>query len=290
MTIPDGSLIHLDGLTKPATTFIEKISDAVGGVFKPFQIVRVAKAEAEADQIRAESQIQVTDLHRRAMRRFFEEESKRQSNIESITQKALPLLQEESTPQGMDDDWITNFFDKCRIVSDEDMQRLWSRVLAAEANAPRTFSRRTVNLLADLEKFDAEIFTTLCGFGWAIGDFSPLVFEHGEPYSNYQINFDTLTHLEALGLVRTADFHNFIKSELPKKLTVSYFGTPVELTLPKEEQNQLPIGMVILTRAGRDLASVCSPKPVEGFLEFVREKWKAYGLIAEAECGIRNLA
>ena len=146
----ENPLARLGDLSKPATVLVEKISNAVGGIFKPYQIVRVAKAEAEAERIRAESQIQVTALHRRALRRFLEEETKRQSNIEDITQKALPLLKEESSPQNVEDDWVTNFFDKCRIVSDEDMQRLWSRVLAGEANAPGAFSKRTVNLLADL--------------------------------------------------------------------------------------------------------------------------------------------
>ena len=162
----ENPLIALGDLTKPATVLIEKISDAVGGIFKPHQIVRVAKAEAEAERFQAESQIQVTDLHRRAMLRFLEEEAKKQSNIEDITQKALPNLKEDSSPQKVEDDWITNFFDKCRIVSDDDMQKLWSQVLAGEANSPGAFSRKTVNLLADLDKSDAELFMRLCSFGW----------------------------------------------------------------------------------------------------------------------------
>ena len=65
----ENPLARLGDLAKPATVLIEKISDAVGGVFKPFQIVRVARSEAEASLIQAETQIQVTDLHRRAGRR-----------------------------------------------------------------------------------------------------------------------------------------------------------------------------------------------------------------------------
>ena len=120
----DNPLANLGDLTKPATTLIEKISDAVGGIFKPYQIVRVANGEAEASRVQTESQIQVTDLHRRAMQRFLEEEAKKQSNIEAITQNALPLLEDKSAPQNVADDWITNFFDKSRIVSDGDMQTL----------------------------------------------------------------------------------------------------------------------------------------------------------------------
>src|SRR5712692_1338799 len=173
----DTPFSNLGDLTKPATVLIEKISDAVGGVFKPFQIVRVAKAEAEAELIHARAQIQVSDLQRRAMQRFLVEEAKRQSNIESITQKALPLLDEKASPQNVEDDWITNFFEKSRIISDEQMQRLWSGVLAGEANSPGTFSKRTVNLLADLDKGDAELFMRLCSFDWVIVDeVVPLVY------------------------------------------------------------------------------------------------------------------
>ena len=145
----DKSLINFGELSKPATVLIEKVSNAVGGIFKPWHIVRVAEAEAKAKQIREVAQIRVTALHRRAIHRFLEEEGKRQSNIEKITQKALTFLEEHSSPQNIEDDWITNFFDKCRIVSNEDMQQLWSRVLAGEANAPGAFSKRTVNLFAD---------------------------------------------------------------------------------------------------------------------------------------------
>jgi hypothetical protein len=193
----DNSLIKLDELTKPATVLIEKISDAVGGIFKTYQIVRVAKAEAEAEQVRANSKIQVTEIQQRAMRRFLIEEGKKQSNIEDITQKALPLLSEESKPQDLDDDWITNFFDKCRIVSDPEMQQLWANILAREANGPVGFSRRTVSLLSDLEKKDAEQFADLCGFGWiyeeVIEVLHPLVFElENEIYKQKNLYFSSV--------------------------------------------------------------------------------------------------
>jgi hypothetical protein len=49
----ESSLINLGELSKPATALVEKISEAVGGIFKPYQLVRVAKAEAQADRVRA---------------------------------------------------------------------------------------------------------------------------------------------------------------------------------------------------------------------------------------------
>src|ERR1700730_13877786 len=235
------SLIDIGKLSKPATVLIEKISDAVGGVFKPYQIVRVAKAESEANRIQAESQIEITDLHRRAMHRFLEEEAKKQSNIEAITQNALPLLEDKSAPENVADDWITNFFDKSRIVSDRDMQQLWSKVLAGEANAPGAFSKRTVNMLADLDKVDAELFMRLCGFVWMIGDLVPLplVFDRGDIYVRNNISFSTLSHLESLGLIQFDSVAGFQQLGLPKTIPVFYYGRPVNLMFPVDADNSL---------------------------------------------------
>lgn len=137
----ESSLINLGELSKPATVLVEKISDAVGGIFKPYQMVRVAKAEAQAERIRAEGQIEISDLQRRAFHRFLNEEAQKQKNIEDITQKALPELQQNARPGEIEDDWLTHFFDECRLISDADMQALWSKVLAGEANAPGKFSK-----------------------------------------------------------------------------------------------------------------------------------------------------
>jgi len=190
------SLVNLGDISKPATVLIEKISDAIGGYFKPYQIKRVAKAEAEAEIIKAQAQIEVTDLQRRALVRFVAEEARKQDNMEKITQKALPQLQESSNPRDVEDDWIANFFDKCRIVSDEEMQSLWAKVLSGEANSPGTYSKRTVNFLASLDKTDAQLFTSLCGFGLLLGDVAPLIFDVQQPiYNNQGINFDTLTEV-----------------------------------------------------------------------------------------------
>jgi hypothetical protein len=280
----ENAIVSLGDLTKPATVLIEKISSAVGGVFKPFQMVRVAKAEAQAEAIRAEAQIQVTDLHRRAFRRFLEEEAKKQSNIEDITQRALPLIEADATPESVEDDWITNFFDKCRIISDANMQQLWSRILAGEANSPGRFSKKTVNLLGDLGKTDAELFVRLCGFGWMIGGFHPLVFDpHGDIYARHGINFVSLAHLENLGLIRFGLVASFSRAGLPKSVPVSYYGRQMNLILSKETDNVLDLGKVLLARAGQELALVCGATPVEGFYEFVYDRWAKQSLVPKQE-------
>jgi hypothetical protein len=278
--MPEGtsnSLVNLGDLSKPADTLIKKVSKAVGCLFAPYQIKRIAKAEAEAVVIKAQSEIEITDLHRRAMRRFIEEEGNRQKNIEDITSKALPLLKESSDPNSIEDDWVTNFFDKSRIVSDQEMQDLWSRVLAGEANSPGSYSKRTVNFLSDLDKSDAQLFRSLLGFGWMIGDIVPLVFDVGDAiYNERGIRFDTLTHLESIGLIQFNNLASFVKLPLPKKFAVHYYGQPLSLEMELDSKNKLDIGKAILTKIGQELALICGSQPVEGFVDFVKQKWTAY--------------
>lgn len=271
------SVVNLGKLSKPADTLINKVSSAIGGIFEPWQIERVAKAEAKANLIKAQSDIEITDLHRRAMHRFVEEEASRQENMEQITKKALPQLKEESDPSKVDDDWITNFFDKSRIVSDSEMQDLWSRVLASESNSPGSYSKRTVSFLGDMDKKDAQLFLALCRFGWVVGNFTPLVFDTEDPiYNDNGVDFSTLFHLDSVGLIQFNHLDGFSRKSLPNEYTVSYCGQPLSLKFKKEKQNNLVLGQVYLTQVGRELASVCEAPGVDGFEEYVKEKWKQY--------------
>ena len=130
------ALINIGEWAKPVDTLINKIANAVGGTFKPQQMRRVAKAESEVAIIEATTQIKITELERRAMYRLLSEQANLQNNMESIIRLALPEVNEQAKPEQIENDWVINFFDKCRLISDEEMQVLWARILASEANSP----------------------------------------------------------------------------------------------------------------------------------------------------------
>ena len=286
--MPGFSLVNVGTLSKPADTLVTKISNAFGRHFDPRQKVRMAEAEAQADRIlrvsAAKTDIEVDELRQRAAIRFANEEMTKQLNIENIIEKALPGLEDNANPEAMDNDWIMNFFDKCRMVSDDDMQQIWAGILAGEANNPGVFSRRTVNLVADLDKRDAELFRNLCGFAWMIGSLRPLVFDtQHEIYNRCGINFDSLSQLETLGLVHFNELSGFKLLHLPKSFTISYYGKLVELELPSDDDNELQEGKVLLTRAGRELAPICGSAPVEGFFDYVYDRWASESLVPERQ-------
>jgi hypothetical protein len=275
------SIINIGDLTKPANTLIEKISDAIVGVFRPNQIVRVAEAEAKADAIRVAAEIEATELQRRAMRRFFMEEAKKQNNIEAITAKALLGVGEQASPENIEDDWIANFFDKCRLISDEEMQTLWSKILAGEANSPGKFSKRTIDLLSSMDKIDASLFSNLCSFGVALDTFYVLIYDVNAPiYTDHNVNFDTLSHLESIGLIHFNNLANvagYARQNLTHVEWFDYFGQEIRMEFPTAENNQLQLGKAILTKAGEQLATVSGAEPRDGFLDYLTEKWRKLG-------------
>jgi hypothetical protein len=272
------SIINLGELSKPANTLIEKISEAIGGIFKPYQIRRVAQAEAQAEKIKAITQIEISELQHRALYRFMEEEAKKQYNIESITQKALPEVKQDATPEKVEDDWITNFFDKCRLISDEEMQTLWAKVLSGEANSPGNFSKRTVDLLSSLDKSDAELFSKLCSFAVRIGQVVPLIYDTDHDiYTQHGITFSALSHLESIGLLRFDSLTGFLWRGIKQNGFILYYGKRLWIEFPKPENNEFQIGKVLLSKAGRELAPICDSHPRDGFPEYLKEKWKTLG-------------
>ena len=290
------SLINLGELSKPANTLIKKASNAVGGIFAPWQIKRVAKAEAEAALTKALTEFEI----RRVANRWIEEEARHQKNMEDITVKAFPELNEDAKPDSIENDWLVNFFDKCRIVSDDEMQDLWSRVLAGEANNPGHYSKRTINSLSSLDKTEAELFTKLCGFVWMIEeDPVPLIFGKSDysdifekvivfdrrfsPVKNFEniynknnINFDNLIHLDSIGMIQFDGFKPVVKFNISEKLTTIYYGKSLIWEIPVSDGSRIGtyFGEARLTNIGKQLRSICKSEPVEGFYEYVKDRRK----------------
>lgn len=278
--------IDIGKLAKPIDTLIKKVAEAIGMIYEPTHIKRIAMAEGEAEKIKALSRIEtqrlytasdmeIREIQQKALVRFVNEETQKQINIDNILQKSFDEIKESATPEKMDDDWITNFFDKCKLVSDEQMQLLWSKVLAGEANHVGSYSKRTINLLTTLEKKDIEIFQALCSTKWLIKNHEVvLIYSDTDPiYRQNGINFDNLINLQELGLIALNSISNFSKIRLPKKNLTVYNGVVYAIEFDKEFDNNLNIGKVILTKTGTELSSLCKREYIPEFESYIMKVW-----------------
>ncbi len=276
-------LINIDlDLTKPVTTLIEKVSDAVGVLYEPRRIVNKAKANAEAEKISAVANLEASSVEQRAIKRMVNEEVKKQLNMERVLDRALPYLAQDATPQRIEDDWLSNLFQHARYTSDEEMQDAWGRILAGEANKPGSYTKRTVNLMAELERSDALKFSKLVSYCWNLDGQIPIVFDlKNEVYTKNGIDFDTLNHLSSLGLVTFEPLAGYVKHQEGTGSTYEseYQGTRYALKVTDGADNRIQVGLVLLTQQGHELAGICSKERIEGFEEYIINKFKADGLL-----------
>ncbi|MGV1987386.1 DUF2806 domain-containing protein [Agrobacterium sp. 22-221-1] len=249
------------GLEKPATELINRVSDAVGGIAKPWQMKRVAKAEVEIKKLHALADIEITEQRERALKRMILEEEKNQENIEAVTAKAIPHLKGDSKPHDLDEDFLRFLFERAKFVSNADMQQLWGRILASEANSSGTFSRRTMDIVAQMSRDDASLFLRFCQNVWWIGSAMPMISEEWplESQGGHVLSFQELAHLDDMGLINFDNFSGFVTKKHAQKERFHYYGCVVEIEFgesSKEDEREVRLGPAVLTRSGKELISV----------------------------------
>lgn len=273
------SLINLGDLSKPATVLIEKVSAAVGIVFEPRRLKRMARAEVEVEKIKALARIELSDIEQRAIERFVSQETRKQENIERITAQAAESLPPDADVQALEEDWVAHFFKQCDTVSDKEMQTLWARLLSGEASKPGTYSKRTVEFISTMDKGDAELFTKLCTFVWMIGGPTLVISDvDHDIYLKNGITFNALKHLDSIGLISFESMSGYSRLKLPKYCTLFYYGRPTTLEFQLDE-NTLPIGKALLTNIGQELVSLSGSSNSSEFYDYVLDTWHAQGII-----------
>lgn len=174
----------IEGITGPVQKLIEIISKGIGTLYRPHQIKKIADAEAykikvisqaisekievpikyQKDGLTIDS-IEYEELQKRAVCRFVQQETSRQYNIENVADAAYDILKEETFTESdktIDEDWVTRFISCVQDISDEDMQKLWAKILADEIKKPNSYSMRALDTLKNLSKKEAELFARLC--------------------------------------------------------------------------------------------------------------------------------
>ena len=218
-------------------------------------------------------------------------------NIARIVQLAVPQLDENARPDLISEDWGANFRDKANTCSDPEMAELWAQLLAAEVNNPGSYSRKTVNVLADLEPSDARLFKALCDFRLISTDLVISCTSNGEEgihftprplasklvvlddrhsmYTSKGIDFGSLARLEWLGLIRylASGYGEYRRGEAVScydhgngQLFLSYNGL-------------LPLGNAEFVPAGTQLAALCTPMETpDGFADYITDFWRGKGV------------
>lgn len=166
------------------------------------------------------------------------------------------------------DTWMHQFMKLASDLRDEEAYELWGKALAGEIRKPGSFSLRFLNILATLDKRDAESFQKLAPF--VLVDFVP-----DKIWRNAGINVYSIKTLESLGLLMTGTvkiFTGFITV-----MNEHYMSFPALL----DDGKKYSIPSAILTPAGEELLKLAAVskedamKAISAFVELVKND---YGL------------
>lgn len=265
-------------IAQPLTTLVNRSFDMVGVVYRPLSTIFESMAEAKSEMIKEIKKTELSDYKRRAKHRREFEDSMHQLNLESVLSRCAAMIGTQSTPEAIEDDWLSNFFEKAKHVSDDKMQDVWARVLAGEANRAGSFSRRTVNLLNDLDSHDAKSFASLCRFVCVLdGTAQPIIIDPEDDFlSENGVTFESLQHLESLNLIHfLPDSPGYWICPDQNEFIVSYGESHIRAwqyensALSKLEKRKISVGCVMLTQFGVQLVPLTTLNPVNGFFDEV---------------------
>lgn len=264
------SLINMEGISEVAKELLLKISSAIGWMATRETPERIA-VHTYIEEIK---QSEYDPITKAALISNAKKSVKEYSNQRVIIQHAIENMKNTSEPKKIDDDWIAQFMDKSRLVSDSDFQLIWGRILAEECNNPGNVPKGLLHILEQMDKHDAERFSLLCTFSVYVteGDreyYMPVV--PNDSFHSYYVekglNYDALIDLQALGLIEMsmgglAPEYSVQFSEVP--IRACYFDKYYELS---EETAEVYCGNVIYTKTGQALCSAITVEEQEGFFE-----------------------
>jgi Protein of unknown function (DUF2806) len=247
---------------------LEAFGKAVGYLGGGKHAEAVAKAQIIGN---AKGTIEAIELFRNAGYDFLAERAMQQATITDVANVAATLINDGADPELASPDWIRNFYDKCRLTSDEEMKILWAKVLAGEVNSPGAFSKRTVNLVGELEKEDAQNFTKMASF--VLLEREPFLF-----ITNYNLPFfkragithASLLKLQDAGLLDSETFGGYSIQDAPSELIFRYFENAVKLKRIAGRRDVFFVPSVfMLTTSGKQLYPVCGPEKNPQFLQYL---------------------
>jgi hypothetical protein len=193
--------------------------------------------------------------------------------------KAANELPPDAEVEQLDEDWVAHFFKQCDTVSNDNMQSIWAKVLSGEATKTGSFTKRTVNFIASMDKNDAELFTKFCQFVFDSGKKIPLVLNADEPIiKNSNINFSDLIHLSKIGLIDFDGTSGFALNLPPRATKLRYMDTILLLDNKSEKMKKLKYGQCTMTQIGSELFHICGAKKNEEFLQYSIDYFKKAGL------------
>ena len=208
-------LSNIADISKSAAKLTETLSKGVGGIFAPSQIKRISKAKIDVEKAAFEAEKEILQTIEDNPQLFSKENIlvrailkngckifNEQLNIDSLLNKAYEQIEfVEVNDEEVEVDWLSDFFEKVKNISEDESQLIWAQILAGEVAKPGSFSMSTLNLLKSMNKKNAEKLTKILKL--SINGF--ITFTDLPTISKFGLTVDDFVDLQDLGWIGQHD-------------------------------------------------------------------------------------
>lgn len=253
---------------------VEAVANATG--LTALGIIKNARGEAEAQSILAKKKAE-TDAEVEILRMQGEEKvaqyvlARNNQKIENVgeilakTEKQF-TADEEVSSEPVAKDWMTRFLDIAETISDDEMRDLWARVLAGEIKKPKSYSLRTLEVLRNISKEEAEVIVKASTY---VFDSLYLCNEA------FALSLDDKILLDDIGIVCGED--------LTRKYTINTGKNSIVLNHKVRLNTYAPIGSIVkincikLTKAGSEIVKLVQGINYDKYIASLSSRIKEQG-------------
>ena len=245
-------------------------ADAAHEVQMAQSVVLRAAAERAASAVSSGDN---PELALRAITRLGEEAVRTQLNVERTLSigfdEASSLIGQEDAEGEVSDDWIDRWIRLAETMSDEDVQRIYARILIGEACQPGSYSPLTLHTLSIMTRSLAKTFERLCNLSIANLDRFPHVVlvdgdDLAQPLGAYGLSYDDLLSLQSSGFIASVTGSAFTFEEDVPAIEINYAGRHATIEAHKGMLSGL-MPSVSFSQAGAEIRQQIALKPDSKF-------------------------
>lgn len=283
------------GLSQPLTKLVEVAARGAGVIYAPFHEKRMAKATAEkiriiadacqnslqfplnyndAEGLEISTNLSAQELCRRTIARKIFQEMNKQQNIEEVLEHAKNILEQEKevSKEPVSQTWLSNFFEAAGNVEEEDLQKIWGKLLAGEIKRPNSYSLRTLNTLQNMTSQEAKTFQKIINFAVRIGKnyFLP---NQKNLLRNFDLPYEELLLLAENNLLTVDEnlhTEGALKAGCSHPIIYNHLIADINTTSPNEIKIRLSI--FPFTSIGKELMRLTEIVPNQNFfIEYIKQ-------------------
>lgn len=265
-------------------TVMGAVGSITGGLFTAI-FLRHNTSSAEFEKIKAGQFKEVADNLLASGKMTYTEYYKA-NNFLIVAKKADELYLENHSDNciinaSYDFDWFVRFYEAVGNVSDNEMQKIWAKLMAGEIAEPSSYSLKTIDILRNMSKKDAELFVNICSHSFMYGADRLFLPNNDEYLKEFGIYYTDIMKLSEQGLIFN-DGSISLNITINKKPKILFINNELVMTISATNDNEIraSIQEYPFTQAGFELASLVTKCSTDDcFIKYGRclvEEYKNY--------------